>query len=106
MKVFGHPFETPFGDAVVMLATYLRADGPMAVFLVDSEAGDRIGVLSVNLPESAELAEGEFCAKTWSENEPLVRPALASGLFEDTGRRVHAGFVEAQVWRLVGEVLA
>ena len=104
--MFGHPFETPFGEAVVMLATYLRADGPMAVLLVDSETGERIGTLSVNLPESGELAEGEFCAKTWSENEPLAETAIGSGLFEDTGRRVQTGFVEAQVWRLVGEVLA
>ena len=48
----------------------------------------------------ASVAEDEFCVKTWSENEVLVAPMLATGLFEDAGRRVPSGHVVAPVWRI------
>lgn len=54
--------------------------------------------LTTNIPE-AELAPGEFLIKSWSENHAIAESALRSGLFEDTGRRVRTGFVEAPVWR-------
>jgi hypothetical protein len=55
----------------------------------------------VNLPEhAARLGAGEFFVKTWSENEGLIAPALVSGCFVDTGRRVDLGFVAAVVRRL------
>ncbi len=38
--------------------------------------------------------------KTWSENEAFAKAALATGLFEDTGKRFPTGFVEAQIWKL------
>lgn len=63
-------------------------------------AGQEFATLSVNLPNEPNPPEGCFWAKTWSENEPLRKPALASGLFEDTGRRVQTGFVLAELWRL------
>ena len=46
------------------------------------------------------LADDEFCVKTWRENEVLVAPMLATGLFEDTGMRVPSGYVVAPVWRI------
>lgn len=48
-----------------------------------------------------ELAEDEVHMKFYSENEGLREPLLATGLFEDTGRRVPAGFAELEVWRRV-----
>lgn len=57
-----------------------------------------LGTLTVNLPDD-ELDDGEFAVKTWSENEQLAKAAFATGLFEDTGKRIPTGFVEAQVWR-------
>jgi len=90
---------TPYGEASVEFGEY--GNGGLAVSLIAVADGQPIAKLSVNLPEAADqLGEGEFFAKTWSENAPIVGPALASGLFEDTGRRVATGFVEAQVWRL------
>lgn len=47
------------------------------------------------------LEEGECLVKTWSENEPYIKPMLESGWFEDTGKRVPTGFVEAQVWKIL-----
>lgn len=96
--------QTPYGLADVIRATYLSADGPPAVVLFHAETGASLGTLSVNLVDE-ELGDGEFFVKTWSENEALIEPALASGLFEDTGRRImtgHADSCEAQVWRFMG----
>jgi len=96
--------QTRFGEAVVTLGRY--GNGALAVELV-AEDGEPIAKLSVNLPQFAdELGEGEFFAKIWSDNEAIAAAALASGFFEDTGRRVPTGFVEAQVWRFVGDAEA
>jgi hypothetical protein len=54
--------------------------------------------VTVNLPDAA-LEPGEFTVKTWSENESLRGPLLATGLFVDTGKRIPTGFVSAEVWR-------
>lgn len=93
--------QTSFGHAAVQTSTYMSG-GSTAVLLNDSITEQPICTLSVNLPESChELEPGEFFAKTWSENEEIAKLALTSGLFEDTGRRVPTGFVEAQVWKIV-----
>lgn len=47
--------------------------------------------LSVNVPE-ASLAEGEFVAKTYSENEGLVEQMVVLGLMEETGKFVQVGY--------------
>ncbi|MDI9561611.1 MAG: hypothetical protein QM235_10565 [Pseudomonadota bacterium] len=57
------------------------------------------GTLTVNMPE-VQLADDEIIIKNWSENEWLASAALKSGLFEDTGRRIPTGFVEAPVWKV------
>lgn len=56
------------------------------------------GKLTLNIPE-AQLPIGCVFVKTWEENEQLRAPALATGLFEDTGERVPCGFCQAEVWR-------
>jgi hypothetical protein len=61
----------------------------------------RFGKLTVNLPDNP-LAPGLIFVKTWGENEQLRQPALATGLFEDTGERVAVGFTQAEVWRYKG----
>jgi hypothetical protein len=38
--------------------------------------------------------------KAWSENEPLIAPLLATGLFEDTGRRTPTGYAVSPTWRI------
>lgn len=83
------------------LVRRIYAGGNLAIELVSTQDGERFGVLTVNLPESIELGQrGEIAVKTWNENQPLREPALASGLFVDTGRRIPTGHVEAEVWRL------
>jgi hypothetical protein len=93
--------QTDYGHAAVQTAAY-QSGGALAVMLSNSTTEEAISTLSVNLPDADyELAPGEFFAKTWSENEDIAKLALASGLFEDTGRRVPTGWVEAQVWKII-----
>ncbi len=91
--------ETAFGTIEVRLHRYVI--GGVAVKL-HSDDGSAFGSLSVAVPEFADQsAEGEFCVKTYSENELIVGPALKSGLFEDTGRVVRAGYLHLPVWRIM-----
>src|SRR4051794_22918393 len=91
---------TPFGEALIYVGRY-PAGGAIAVQLVGADSGEPLGVFSTNLmPYGARVGGAEFCAKVWSENEPLVEPMLACGLFEDTGRVEPAGYVLAPVWRI------
>lgn len=76
-------------------------DGAPAILLEDEE-GDAYATFSTNLDDT-NRAEGEVLVKTWSENEDLRQPMLDTGLFEDTGRRVPNGFIEAEVWRRVAK---
>lgn len=98
----GH-MPTRIGQVVIESLSY--ADGNPAVTLTLTETGEEFLTLSVNLPQDAHtLDEDEFFVKTWSENEYFIQDILATGLFEDTGRRVSTGWVEAQVWRILKEV--
>lgn len=47
------------------------------------------------------LGEDEILVKTWSDNEPMLKPLLGCGLFEDTGRRVPCGFSQAHIWKML-----
>jgi hypothetical protein len=90
-------------DLVIRRARY--SDGALAL-VVESEQGEPWGKLSVHLPETPNLAPGEFCVKLWGENEAFREPALACGAFVDTGVRIPVGaFAHAEVWRLAGEPL-
>lgn len=73
-------------------------NGRLAVEL-QCEDGEMFAVLSVNISDQP-IPDGHFWAKTWSENEPLRGPALASGLFVDTGERCATGFTFAELWRI------
>jgi hypothetical protein len=84
-------------DTTLNVLTAQYKDGTPAVVLEDSD-GEPWATLSVNIP-GAPRETDEILVKTWSENEMLREPLLASGLFEDTGRRVPAGFAQAEVWR-------
>lgn len=88
--------QTPYGEAELRMGFY--GNDRVAIQLVDAETEEPVGKLTVNLPEE-KLGEGEFFVKTWSENRQIAASCLACGVFEDTGRRVPTGRVQAQVWR-------
>ncbi len=89
---------TPDGLVQAVLCTY---DNGATAIRLQSPDGEPVGTLSVNVPESADqLADDEFFAKTYGENADFAQPALDSGLFEDTGRVVRAGYLCFPVWRV------
>lgn len=93
--------DTLFGAAQILLGRH-PAGGAIWVQLVsDDELCDPLGTFSANLvPYGAVIAHDEFSARVWSENEPLVEPMRATGLFEQTGRLTPSGHVMAPTWRI------
>ncbi|HET9642588.1 MAG TPA: hypothetical protein VFP68_04350 [Burkholderiaceae bacterium] len=90
---------TPFGEALIYVGRY-PAGGAIAVQL-RARNGEPLGVFSTNLvPYGGHVADTEFFAKVWSENESLAAPMLASGLFEETGRTLPSGYVRVPIWRI------
>lgn len=90
---------TPYGYADIVKTKY--RDGNLAILLIAQDDQEPITVLSINLPDKASLlGADEVFVKAWSENEQIAPLVLLTGLFEDTGKRVPTGFVEAQVWRV------
>ena len=76
------------------------ADGNLAVLLVQVEDGEEFATLSVNLPRYAHhLRQGEFFAKTYSENAEIAAETLASGAVRDTGVRIETPLGPTPVWR-------
>jgi len=73
---------------------------PALQLLTDDAEMEPFGMLTCNLP-GVPLEDNEVIIKNWSENEDIVKAALASGYFEDTGMRIHTGFVQAQIWRVL-----
>lgn len=72
-------------------------NGRLAVYLRDGMA--MYCRWAINVP-TLDIADDEFFAKTYDENEPLREPMLATGLFEDTGRRAVGGCFDLELWRL------
>jgi len=87
-----------FNTSVCILMTQYANNNATALQLVCEEDDEPWGTLTVNVP-GTQLAENELLVKTWDENQPMREPALACGLFQDTGRRIRCGFTEAEVWR-------
>jgi hypothetical protein len=84
--------------------TYRGRNGAIAISLTGTDEDGfpaPYGALTVSIP-GVQLAKDEILVKTWGENEEFRTPALTSGLFQDTGRRVPTGFVAAEVWKLTG----
>jgi hypothetical protein len=94
--------RTPYGLASIHVGRY-PIGGAVHVELYTADDGlpEPLATLSCNLtPSGVALADDEFCVKSWSENEPLIEPMLATGLFEDTGRRTRAGYAVSPTWRI------
>jgi hypothetical protein len=86
MKEVG-TFESPrWGRVQVMRATYVSADGPLAIILLDDQ-GQKLINLSVNLhgeewsQHSVDLPRDCFYMQEWEQNRELSQLAKASGLF-------------------------
>jgi hypothetical protein len=79
---------------------YLMDGNATSIQLVTvSDHPEPFATLTCYIP-GVELADDEVMIKTWSENKLVAKTALASGLFEDTGKRIPTGFVLAEIWRV------
>ena len=100
MSTYIGTMGTPFGLSDIRLSAY--DNGSPSVELVNQE-GDLVAYLSMNLPyKSQELQEGEFFARDDQENTDLAQLALATGLFEDTGKISQVSNIQhAKIWKTV-----
>ena len=64
-------------------------NGALFVGLVDEEGP--YADVSVNLPESKDLASDEFFLKSWSENEELANELIKNGIIVPTGKQASMG---------------
>ena len=94
--------QTPYGPATIHVGRFFFNDAASTeIYTADDEMPEPLATLSCNFaPSGVTLADDEFCVKAWSENEPLIAPLLATGLFEDTGRRTPTGYAVSPTWRI------
>jgi hypothetical protein len=99
-KTIGEVDLGEYGHALVRVGRYPQG-GQLAINLVDATTSEPIATLSTNLaPYNRSTDPGAAGIKVWSENAPIIKPLLASGLFQDTGERVTADHTEIPIWRL------
>ena len=80
--------------------SFYKAGGHTAVMFI-TELGRPFCTLSVNLPDNPPPDSQHFWAKTYAENADLRDQMLATGMFEDTGKRAPTGFVEVELWKIL-----
>ena len=89
-----------YGHALVRVGRYPQG-GQLAINLVDATTSEPIATLSTNLAPSNWATDADMAGiKVWSENAPIIKALLASGLFKDTGERVSGDHVEIPIWQL------
>jgi hypothetical protein len=67
----------------VRIETNTYRDGGIAVFAIEQETEEHFCSLSVNLPETKWLKEGEWYGKHWSENDGFLPQLVAQGVIEE-----------------------
>lgn len=86
-----------FGSVFVNKRTY--PTGGLKIDLVDENAKP-LFVLTVNLPDEAHLlGKDEFFILRLRETAEIIRDAIDSGVFKDTGR-ASVDFWQARIWKL------
>lgn len=99
-------YRETFDDEDVRLEIIGRqyADGGLAVLAQKADTGEPYARLSVNLPETGPLPEGEFYLKTWGECSELSDVLIRLGFFEpvDGAPPVYTGHVAAHRYRVIG----
>ena len=79
-------------------------NGARAIQIV-SEGDEPFATLTVNIPHASCMIEkDEVLVKTWSENEEIANELRDCGIFQDTGKRVSTGFVQAEIWKVLVKI--
>lgn len=86
-----------YGEALVLVGRY-PSGGAIALSLMLT-TGEPLCTFTTNLKAyGARLSDDEFHVDTWNTGT-VPSDMMATGLFEDTGKRQDSGHVEAPVWR-------
>lgn len=82
-----------------------RNSGKTAIIVNDYDAQDHWDVLTVDIARN-DIAHDEIAVKVWSEAEYWVPDVLEAmpNVFEDTGKRVNAGWSQAHIWKIKKEL--
>ena len=75
------------------------SNGRPAIIVVEPKTGEQWAVLTCNLVD-CDIPDGEFAVKTWSENREISEACYNTGIFEDTGKRLSNGLVQAEIWKM------
>ena len=81
------------------IETNRYGNGNLHVQLMTPE--EPYATLSTNV-DGIVLDKDCFIAKTYNENEGLCEQFIETGLFEDTGEKVSAGFASCPIYRFTG----
>ena len=89
---------TLWGETIIpTFKTAKYVVGQTAVIICDQN-GEDYGRITCAIP-GADINENEIIVKTWSENTWVPQLLVERpDLFQDTGKRIPTGYVEAQVW--------
>lgn len=87
---------------------YGNVGAPLGIDLAVMENGSAIEPFAdlTTSVRGANVEQDELIVKTYNENEMLREPMLASGFFEDTGKRVELPISVAEVWRFTDAFVA
>lgn len=97
MTVWARTLQISAGHYTAPLAAY----APLALELVDvTESPEPWYTLTVVVRGISTLAGDEIAVKTYDLDASMRAQILASGYFEDTERRLPAGYAQVEIWRL------
>lgn len=69
------------------------------------KTGEPFAKFSTYLPESDDIKENQFYAKTWEENEGFMEQLEKAGIIKILGKKVKTGFCEAVLCEIISEEL-
>ncbi len=87
------------GELVTIWKSSYANNNRLAIILKGAD-GEPFATISANLPDQP-MADDEFAAKTYSENEGIAKAVFDTGCFFYTARRCGSGYVDFPVWRLI-----
>ena len=88
------------GKECYFMVSHYHYGKNVAIALI-TEMKEPMAELTVNMPHNPILLpKNHFHVKTWSENKPIAKACIESGLFIDTGKRMKTGFTETQIWTI------
>lgn len=80
----------------IVIGTYHNLRTAISLVAEDHEP---FATISTNIAH-AELSHDEFCLQSWNMPAELISDLKVCGKFEDTGRTVETGMVEAPIWKI------